>query len=149
METATCLPGHPQPSHDSLLMLVSRSNTLLIARARQGIPAVDVRDLLAATRLQTTHLAQALGITPLTLARRLRQTGYVFKGKDAATVIRVAKVFTHAAQVFKVPEHACHWLESANPTLPGAEKPISFLDTEFGAELVTEALYRIEHGIFA
>lgn len=149
METATCLPTPQRPDLGGLLTLASGTNARLIAQVRQGIDVADVHSLLTTTGLHKSHLAQAFGITPLALARRLRQTGYVFKNKDAATVMRVAKVFTHAAQVFETPERACRWLEVPNPTLPGAEMPISLLDTEFGAELVTEALHRIEHGIFS
>lgn len=149
MATATCLPVHSRFDTDSLLALANYSNDLLIARTRQGISVADVRNLLTTTGLQATHLAQALNITPSTLLRRLRQTGYVFKGKDAAAVMRVAKVFTQATRVFEMPERARRWLETPNPTLPNAEMPISFLNTEFGAELVAESLLRIAHGIFA
>ncbi|MDP2253999.1 MAG: MbcA/ParS/Xre antitoxin family protein, partial [Thiobacillus sp.] len=66
----------------------------------------------------------------------------------SAKLVRVARVVERAEAVFGDFEVALDWLKSANAALAGVT-PLSLLDTEIGAESVTDTLGRIEHGVFA
>ena len=50
--------------------------------------------------------------------------------------------------LFRSLDAALDWLKSPNAALAGAA-PLSLLDTDIGAQSVTDTLGRIAHGVFA
>jgi putative toxin-antitoxin system antitoxin component (TIGR02293 family) len=62
--------------------------------------------------------------------------------------VRVASVTALAEETFANREKAQTWLR--RPTAPlGGKRPIDLLDSEPGARVVEQLLYRIGHGIAA
>jgi putative toxin-antitoxin system antitoxin component (TIGR02293 family) len=117
-----------------------------VAVIRKGIPARAVESLQKATNLPQSELARALGIPERTLARRKREG--VLSTEESAKVLRLARVFGRAEDVFDNGETALDWLRSPNASLAG-KTPLGLLDTDVGAESVLDTLGRIEHGVFA
>ena len=62
--------------------------------------------------------------------------------------MRLARVVERAEEVFEDLDAALDWLKSPNAALAGAT-PLSLIDTDIGAQSVTDTLGRIEHGVFA
>lgn len=93
------------------------------------------------------ELAQILGISVRTLvSRRSRKAS--LSSYESERLFRAAKVIARAHEVFGNLAKCLAWLR-APKTLFGGATPISFVDTEPGAEMVLDLLDRIEHGFFA
>jgi putative toxin-antitoxin system antitoxin component (TIGR02293 family) len=113
---------------------------------RQGLSVAAVDSLLAVMQMSQAELAKYLDIPVRTLARRKREG--VLSSDESAKLFRLARVLERAETVFEDCAAALDWLKAANPSLDG-NTPLSLLDTDVGAEIVLDALGRIEHGIFA
>jgi putative toxin-antitoxin system antitoxin component (TIGR02293 family) len=87
-----------------------------------------------------------LSMPERTMARRQKQARLTADESDR--LIRVARVMANAKRVLGSRDKAAHWLRTANRALDGAA-PLSLLDTDIGAEQVSEILGRIEHGIYS
>src|SRR5580704_550137 len=99
---------------------------------RLGIDATDILDLV--------------GIPGRTRSRR-RHDGF-FKPDEADRLLRVARVFGEAVRVFGSEEKAALWLKTPSPLFEH-RGPIACLDSDAGANAVTEELIRIDFGDFA
>jgi putative toxin-antitoxin system antitoxin component (TIGR02293 family) len=113
---------------------------------RHGIPSAAVDSLTSCLHVSQSEFAEAVGIPERTLVRRKKEG--LLNSEESAKLVRVARVYERAEEVFEDPEVALDWLKSANPSFSGAA-PMSLLDTEIGAESVMDTLGRIEHGVFA
>jgi len=114
-------------------------------RVRHGLPWAAFEALVAALAISQAELAATLHIRARTLSRR-KDAGKL-EAMESDRLFRLARVFSHALEVFETPERARDWLESDNRALSG-DKPLELLDTDAGAREVDEVLGRIEHGIF-
>jgi putative toxin-antitoxin system antitoxin component (TIGR02293 family) len=130
----------------TVLGVKPRSRLDWIEVIRRGIPARAVESLQKAIKLSQAELARTLGIPERTLARRKREG--VLSTEESAKLLRLARVFGRADEVFEDSDAALDWLRSPNSSLAG-KTPLGLLDTEIGAESVLDTLGRIEHGVFA
>jgi putative toxin-antitoxin system antitoxin component (TIGR02293 family) len=71
-----------------------------------------------------------------------------FTPDESDRLLRLARVFARARQVFDDGESAARWMALPNRALGGVA-PLTLLDTDIGVDQVREELGRIEHGIFA
>lgn len=94
--------------------------------------------------LTSEELAQTLGISARTLARR--ET--TFKGDESERLFRVALVFQKTLEVFEDIEKARRWIKSPKRAL-GDSTPLEYCRSELGAEEVRHLLGRLEHGVFS
>ncbi len=117
-----------------------------IELVRGGLPAASLQELLQRTHLSQSTVAEALSIPARTLARSKREG--VFSPEVSAKIIRFARTAARAEEVFGDSESSLRWLQSPNRSLNGI-RPLFLLDTDIGAEVVLDALGRIEHGVFA
>ena len=67
---------------------------------------------------------------------------------EGDAVLRTAKAFAKAEEVFEDREAASAWLKREIRSLGGVT-PISLMDTDSGFELVMRTLGRIEYGVVA
>jgi putative toxin-antitoxin system antitoxin component (TIGR02293 family) len=130
----------------AVLGIKPRSNLDWVELIRRGIPARAVESLQKTIKLSQAELARTLGIPERTLARRKRVG--ILNTEESAKLLRLARVFGRADEVFEDADAALDWLRSPNRSLAG-KTPLELLDTEIGAESVLDALGRIEHGILA
>lgn len=108
---------------------------------------VSVVECLAAwLSISVAELLPTLSLSPRTLARR-RDEG-TLSLEESDRTLRVARVAAHAEDVLGARDVATSWLRSANRTL-GGHAPLALLRTDAGAALVTDALTRVEHGVFS
>jgi putative toxin-antitoxin system antitoxin component (TIGR02293 family) len=116
-----------------------------IATIREGI-AADVFDQLAvALGVGKEALARKLNINAQTLRKRKSR---VLSADEAEKSLRVARVFTMATEVLESEEDARQWLNEPVPAL-GGKRPIDLLDTDVGAQEVTNLLGAIKWGMYA
>jgi putative toxin-antitoxin system antitoxin component (TIGR02293 family) len=117
-----------------------------IGLVRNGLPAAALQEILRRTRVSQSTLAEALAIPPRTLARSKREGA--FSPEVSAKLVRFARIAARAEEVLGDSESAQDWLRASNRSL-GGWRPLFLLDTDIGAEVVLDALGRIEHGVFA
>lgn len=117
-----------------------------VSLIRRGLPSGAVDVLSHKVRITQAELAGALGIPERTLARRKREG--LLNSEESAKLVRLARAVKRAEEVFEDFDVALDWLKSSNAALAGAT-PLSLLDTDIGAESVTDTLGRIEQGVFA
>jgi len=81
------------------------------------------------------------------LARR-KQAGGSLSPEESDRAVRLARLTALAERIFGDEEKAYRWLRKPSPMLEGSP-PIALMQTETGGQLVEQALYRIEYGMFA
>jgi putative toxin-antitoxin system antitoxin component (TIGR02293 family) len=107
---------------------------------------VGILDELAAHGFSNDEL-YSLVIPRRTLARR-REAGNRLSPEESDRAFRLARITELAERVFGEEVKAHRWLRKPSPMLEG-RTPISLLKSEAGAELVEQALHRIDYGMFA
>ena len=117
-----------------------------IAVLREGLSAAAIDAMTKTIRVTRAELATALCIPERTLARRKKEGR--LNSEESAKLVRLARVVGRALETFEDLDAALDWLKSPNAALSGAS-PLSLLDTDIGAESVTDTLGRIAHGVFA
>lgn len=138
--TVTLLGG------STILQLKGTSPLAWVFAIRQGFPIAALDSFRQNIDATNTELAQALGTSVRSLAGRKHKG--VLSASESERLLRLAKVVARAESVFDDVDNGLAWLREPNISLGGLA-PISLLDTELGAELVTDVLGRIEYGIFA
>lgn len=118
----------------------------LVEHIRAGLSPKSVERLTEQLEMSEDELCAALGIPRRTLTRRKNEPR--LDPKESEAVLRLARVAGRAADVLGDLAAAHRWLRKPNRAL-GGRTPLSLLDTELGAELVTDVLGRIEHGVFS
>jgi putative toxin-antitoxin system antitoxin component (TIGR02293 family) len=113
---------------------------------RAGLPLIALHSLQQSLQISREGLSRMLSMPERTLARRQKQARLTADESDR--LIRVARVMAHAIQVLGSRDKAAHWLRAANRALDGSA-PLSLLDTDIGAQQVSEILGRIEYGIYS
>ena len=120
--------------------------TPLVQRLRDGFPMAEFRLLQDLLRISEEELGRFLGISPATLHRR-KKTGHL-ETAESERVVRFARLFGLAMEVFESKDATREWLKTGNPGTAG-ESPLSYADTEFGAREVENLMGRIDHGVFS
>jgi len=82
-----------------------------------------------------------------TLNHRIKK-GERLTREESDRVTRVARIVTMAEQTFGDRDKASAWLHKPKRGL-GGQTPIDLLDTEEGARVVEDRLFRIAHGLAA
>jgi putative toxin-antitoxin system antitoxin component (TIGR02293 family) len=136
----------PYNSESSFSSIIKDDAHYLINRSRNGMAMYQIENLMKRYDLTLKEMASVLNISERTLQR------YEDKdvlSKDASErALHLQRLYESGADVFGTLDNFCDWMKS--PILIFSnEKPISFLDTIFGFELLEQELGRIEHGIFA
>ncbi len=129
-----------------VLQVKQRSAMDWISVVRKGLSAAAIDAMAKAIRVTQSELATTLAIPERTLARRKKEGR--LNSEESAKLVRLARVIGRAAETFEDLDAALDWLKSPNAALSGAS-PLSLLDTEIGAQSVTDTLGRIAHGVFA
>jgi len=117
----------------------------LVQLVRDGIPVAAVDHFLQTGAISAVELHE-LVLPRKTLANR-REMGRL-NPEQSDRLLRVARLFVEAEEMFGTPAKAHAWLRRANAALEG-QRPIDLLDTDEGMRLVSGLLGRISHGIAA
>ncbi len=118
----------------------------VVESVRDGLLFAEFEALAELLQMPEDALAAALNIPRATLHRR-KKMGQLAKD-ESERVVRFARVFGEAVNLFGTAEAAREWLRE--PAIAfGDQTPLAYMDTEVGARRVEELLGKIAHGVFA
>ena len=113
--------------------------------AENGVPKATIQHLADSAGLDVKELISLLPVTPRNLLR-YNDTD-LLSNVVSDHLIALADLFSIGTRVLGR-EYFLDWLQNKILAL-GNEKPIQFLRTHVGIELIKTELGRMEHGIFA
>lgn len=113
---------------------------------RQGIPYLSLIALATAAHLELNKMSTVLMIPMRTMARRRESKRLTAEESDR--LVRLARIFTHAINVFGDRDKAAKWIQRPNRALRNTA-PIDTLDTDLGVQEVETILGRIEYGVYS
>jgi putative toxin-antitoxin system antitoxin component (TIGR02293 family) len=119
--------------------------TLVEIRFRT-VPWSSVEHLSARLGIAPSELVDLIGLADRTALRRQKE-GFL-KPDEADRLLRVGRVLEEGIRVFGSQEKAAKWLSAASVIFSGAA-PLTLLDCDAGAQIVSEELIRIDFGDFA
>jgi putative toxin-antitoxin system antitoxin component (TIGR02293 family) len=111
----------------------------------KGLPPVAFEGLAKSLRLEHRALLAAVTVSPRTLARRQHEG--TLSAEESDRLLRVARIAAQAEEALGGREPAIAWLHAQNRAL-GGKTPLDLVRTDAGAELVSDVLGRLEHGVF-
>jgi len=111
---------------------------------RAGVLKDSVQRLSEITTIPEKSLVEILPVSERQFNRYDNRTR--LKKDLSEHILIVADVLLKALEIFDSPAQLREWFFTPQLAL-GSEKPISLLDTSFGATLVTDVLGRLEHGV--
>lgn len=118
----------------------------LVKIVQDGLKFDELEALRSDLGLSLEHLAEKLGIARATLHRR-KVSGRL--GRDESDkVVRFARLFRQAEEVFGTGDRARQWLSFPQWGLGGAV-PLDYAQTEVGAREVETLLGRIEYSVYS
>ena len=118
----------------------------LVRFVEQGLPLEKLEQLRRSLDLPMDRLAPRLGLSKATLHRR-RIEGRL-SPDESDKVVRFARLYAKARQIFGTEESARAWLNAGQLGLGGAV-PLDFAQTEVGAREVEDLLTRIDFSVYA
>jgi putative toxin-antitoxin system antitoxin component (TIGR02293 family) len=116
-----------------------------IETIRQGIATRVFDQIAAALGVGKETLARKLNINAQTLRKRKSRK---LSADEAEKSLRVARVFAMASEVLGSETDARQWVNDQIPAL-GGKRPLDLLDTDLGAQEVTNLLNCIKWGMYA
>jgi putative toxin-antitoxin system antitoxin component (TIGR02293 family) len=117
------------------------------ARVKTGLPVAELDALRELLGLTVENLARRIGISIATLSRR-RQSGQRLDAGHSDRVLRFARLFRLATELYDGDEDAARaWLSKPARALDG-ETPLEHAETEVGAREVENLIGRLEHGVY-
>jgi len=120
----------------------------IIELVRNGIKASLAKKLIKDVHLNQEDFAKHLGLKIRTLSRRFEKPSEKLNAEESEKVIRLARIYLESLDIFKDVNKVGQWLNRPNRAL-GGQPPISFLDSDIGAEEVMDVLGRIKDGVYS
>ena len=112
----------------------------------RGYPFSAFESVQREIDLPQKQLSEIVGMTESTLARRKKKQEPL-TAIESDRLYRVARMTALAFEVFGDEDKARTWMKRPNDVLEG-EIPLSLLETEIGANQVSDELLRIMYGIY-
>lgn len=112
--------------------------------ANTGVTKTSALNLAKQLNLSIAQISKLLPITERTFYRYTKN--HKLDKYVTEQVLQIAQVAARGFQVFEDRELFLEWFNSPCIAL-GNEKPINFLNSRFGCNLVLQELGRIEHGV--
>ena len=124
--------------------LANASSAERIEAIKAGLPYsvfLELADDLAISSAQLTRIIQ---VAPRTLQRR--KAAGTFEPDESDRLYRIVRLTARAREALGA--SGPHWLTTPKQAF-GGKAPLELADTEIGAWEVTQALGRLEHGVFS
>lgn len=129
-----------------LLGVEVRSDADFATLVERGVPVASLSELAEREGLSLEDVDRLI-IRRRTLAHR-KAKDQPLNRTESERAIRVAWTTSLAEETFANPDKARAWLRQPMANL-GGKRPIDLLDSEPGARVVEQLLYRIGHGVAA
>lgn len=115
---------------------------------KEGLPVQKFEVFQRRTRLSAERIRTLANISERTLARRRSEGGRLSR-HESESLVRLAKVYDRALDLFEGDaDAALAWLDAPNRAL-GGRQPFAVADTDIGAREVEALIGRLEHGVFS
>jgi putative toxin-antitoxin system antitoxin component (TIGR02293 family) len=144
VDTAKWLINFCHMPATSYAKLPYRDNLQMAKIVHLGLPASALNEMARMLNVAPRAFLAVVKIAPRTLARRRER----LKADESERVLRVARLFRLAEDVFEGRSAAVRWFSRPLQAL-GGRSPLALCSTEFGAKEVEQTLGRIEHGVFS
>ena len=131
--------------HVQSIGIKSKNIDDLIIKVKKGLPVSSFEKLRKKLGVSDNFLSQIVNIPKRTLTRRKQQGK--FNTDESEKVLRIARLYDQALEVFEDQQAAEKWLKEPARGL-GEAIPLKYARTELGAQEVERLLIRIEHGVF-
>jgi putative toxin-antitoxin system antitoxin component (TIGR02293 family) len=131
--------------HVQSIGIKSKNIDDLIIKVKKGLPVSSFEKLRKKLGVSDNFLSQIVNIPKRTLTRRKQQGK--FNTDESEKVLRIARLYDQALEVFEDQQAAEKWLKEPARGL-GEAIPLKYARTELGAREVERLLIRIEHGVF-
>lgn len=118
----------------------------LIEITRKGLPKSVVISLSKILGVSMEKMSGLLHVSHRTIQRKNNTD--LLNVYSTEQVLEIAEVISRGIEVLGTLESFTAWLHSEIRYL-NYNKPINFLDTSFGANMVLDTLGRIEHGVYS
>jgi len=124
----------------------SLDNQTLIGISRNGITANQLEKLRLSIGLEIQEMAPILQVTTRTLQNKKGNDLFGISVSEKA--LELSQLYVQGYVVFGSQERFKSWMHSGVLALNN-ESPLSYLDTQFGFDLVHQIMGRIAHGVFS
>ena len=131
---------------DVLGKRVSKGGTLA-ELVREGLPVKALLLLAERLEMRQAEISEKIGIPKRTLTRRLQQHARLTDA-ESDRAVRLAQVYSNAAETLGDGQKAAAWLKTPNRALRGG-RPLDQLDTDPGVREVEDVLGRIAYGVYS
>lgn len=129
------------------LDLKAESRLNLSKQIEEGLSYQKVKRLQEALALPKEDLAQAMAISPRTLARR-KEKG-TLTAEESDRLVQLGFLFDRAVHLFEGDAAAARdWFRGENRAL-GGQSPLDIAHTFVGAQEVLNLAGRLEHGVYS
>jgi putative toxin-antitoxin system antitoxin component (TIGR02293 family) len=118
----------------------------LIELSNTGVTKEALLHLAKYCSLSIRQLSEVLPVTVRTIQRYTPKKH--FNRAVSEQILQLAEVAARGTEVFGDREHFLEWMKTPSAALAD-KKPLSLLNSKFGAEMVLDELGRIEHGVFS
>lgn len=120
-----------------------------IELVRIGLPGKVINILAKNISFSEQEISNVIHISSRSLQRWTKETkNKILDRETSAKTVELAALFSKGRSVFGSIEAFTQWLRLTNSALEN-KKPIEFLDTSIGFDLINDELGKIEYGIFA
>lgn len=118
----------------------------LIEITRKGLPKSVVTTLSSILGISMEQMSSLLHVSHRTIQRKSDTD--LLNVYSTEQILEIAEVISRGIEVLGTLEAFTAWLHSEVRHLD-YQKPINFLDTSFGTNLIKDTLGRIEYGVFS
>ena len=146
MTTASTSAGREPFGYAKLIGIKASDRLDLSDKIQAGFPFNSFVLLARYMGVTNKELAELVQISTRRLNRRQKEGK--LKGDESDRLLRFARIFTYAVDLFDGDQEAAqHWLSSEIQALKGAT-PLEASKTEEGAREVEGLIFGLEHGAF-
>jgi len=118
----------------------------LIELSNMGVTKEALLHLAKYCSFSIHQLAEVLPVTERTIQRYTPKKH--FNRAVSEQILQLAEVAARGTEVFGEREQFLEWMKTPSAALAD-KKPVSLLNSKFGAEMVLDELGRIEHGVLS
>lgn len=128
------------------LGVVIDSDLDLIEISRKGLPKLVIQQVCSMLKISMEKMSSLIHVSHRTLQRKADTD--LLNTYSTEQVLEIAEVISRGIEVLGTIDAFTSWCHSEIRHL-GYKKPIDFLDTTFGTQMILTILGQIEHGVYA
>jgi putative toxin-antitoxin system antitoxin component (TIGR02293 family) len=128
-----------------LISIPIESEMDLILLTRKGIPKSVLITLCKLLDIPLEKMSQLLHVSLRTIQRKTDKD--LLNSYTSEQILEIAEVITKGIDIFGSVEAFNVWMQSDLTALNG-KKPLDFLDTSFGTDMLLAILGRLEYGVY-